>query len=285
MQADSPLVTYVFEASNYGGAQDPNIVCIHDVEAPLEDGYARSLTGPNWFGGPAETSAHYVVGPDDICQGVPENRVAWHCGTGNPRSIAIEQCGYASFTSSDWGTAKGLVQQENVSRLLADINRRRSTIRLRWLSNAELRAAWNNPGSPGGVVVHDQMRATLGGTTHHDPFNGAGQTVAYPLQSVIDRAVQIRDGGTPTDWFDMATKEELRQVVAELVSPQIINDVVAGVLRAPEFSLSLANITGHRQEDGERAVTRVLQAGEPSWLRTDVFLGPVADAVAAKLGK
>ena len=220
MQADSPLVTYVYEASNYGGVQDPNIVCVHDVEAPLDNGYARSLTGPNWFGGPAETSAHYVVGPDDICQGVPENRVAWHCGTGNPRSIAIEQCGYAAYSLPDWNTAKGLVQQENVSRLLADINRRRPTIRLQWLSNNELRTAWNNPGSPGGVVTHDQMRATFGGTTHHDPFTGPGQTVAYPLQKVIDRAVQIRNGA-PTDWFDMASKEELQQIIRDEVGTRL----------------------------------------------------------------
>ena len=194
MQVDSSLVTYAYEASSYNGYHNPNIVCIHDVECPIKNGYARSLIGPAWFGGPAKTSTHYLVGPDDICQGVPENRIAWHCGNGNPRSIAIEQCGYASYSATDWDTSEGLVQQENVSKLLADINQRKPLIRLRTLSDSELRNAWNNPGTPGGITTHDQMRRVFGGTTHYDPWNAPNVGVAYPLQRVIDRAVQIRGG-------------------------------------------------------------------------------------------
>lgn len=196
MQVDSSLVTYAYEASSYGGSHNPNVVVIHDVECPLKRGYARSLIGPAWFGGPAGTSTHYLVGPDDICQGVPENRIAWHCGTGNPRTLAIEQCGYASYSAADWDTPEGLVQQENVSKLLADINRRRPLIRLRTLSDSELLYAWNNPGTPGGVATHNQMSRVIRGTTHYDPFNSPNSSIAYPLQRVVNRAVAIR-GGAP----------------------------------------------------------------------------------------
>lgn len=196
---DSSLVSYFYQASSFGGYHDPNVACIHDVEAPLEDGYARSLIGPNWFGGPASTSTHYLVGPDDICQGLSEGRIAWHCGNGNRGSIAIEQCGYARYNLAQWNSPKGLVQQDNVAKLLADINRRRPLIRLRTLSDAELRYALNNPGTPGGIVTHDQMRRAIGGTTHYDPYNAPNAGVAYPLDSVISRAVQYRNGQTPEE--------------------------------------------------------------------------------------
>lgn len=222
MQVDSPLVTYAYEAVNYGGYHDPNIVVIHDVECPLKRGYARSLIGPAWFGGPAGTSTHYLVGPDDICQGVPENRIAWHCGTGNPRTLAIEQTGYASNSATDWDTPDGLIQQENVAQLLADINRRRPLIQLRTLSDDELRYAWNNPGTYGGVVTHDQMRRVIRGTTHHDPWNQPDSTVAYPLKRVISRAVAIRGSVVTKDWFDMATKSELKDAVREVLCDEAL---------------------------------------------------------------
>ena len=58
MKADSPVVTYVCESDDYGGSNSPNIGVLHDVECPLEDGYAQSPIGPNWFPGPATTRTH-----------------------------------------------------------------------------------------------------------------------------------------------------------------------------------------------------------------------------------
>lgn len=223
MKADSALVDYVYEATSYGGYHDPNVVVIHDVEAPIEDGYAQTLIGPAWFGGPAGTSTHYIVGPDKTCQGVPENRIAWHCGRGNPRTLAIEQCGYARFSLAKWNSPKGLRQQDKVSRLLADINRRRPLIRLRTLSDAELLYAWSNPGSQGGISTHNQFRRVIGGTTHYDPFNAPDASVAYPLANVIAKAVSYRNGEDPTpkDWFDMATEEQLRKLIREEIANKI----------------------------------------------------------------
>jgi hypothetical protein len=274
MQADSPVVTYVYESDSYGGSHTPNIGVLHDVEAPLQPGYARSLIGPNWFGGPADTSTHYLVGPDDICQGVPENRIAWHCGTGNPRSIAVEQTGYARFSRAEWMTAYGNQQRTNIARLMADINRRRPLIQLRWLSDAQLRAAFDNPGSFGGWTYHDRMRAVIGGTTHYDPQNAPNASAAYPLNELMAEAISIRGGGGPTpptpptkDWFDMATEADLNRIVAAQLDArglngQGINDYVANVLRAPEFDLSKGKIVEHRQEDVFNAVVAVLHSPE-----------------------
>lgn len=220
MKADSPEVSYVYEASNYGGSHDPNVFCVHSVECPIEDGFARSLIGPNWFGGPAPTSAHYLIGPDDTCQGVPENRVAWHCGNGNRNSIAGEQCGYARYDQAQWNSIKGRAQRTRFARLLADINKRRPLIQLRQLSLSELRYALTHPGTPGGICTHDQMRQAMGGTTHYDPMNSPGAPVAYPLSDLINEAIQIRNG-TPTDWFDMATSAELEAIVDKVVKANL----------------------------------------------------------------
>jgi hypothetical protein len=91
-------------------------------------------------------------------------------------------------------------------------------------------------------------------------------------------------GADPREWDEMASKEEIRQVVAEevarQVTPQIINDVVAGVLRAPEFNLSLGKIISGRQEDVFRAVVDVLHQPEfAGWQKktrdaADVILAP-----------
>ena len=207
MQADSSLVNYVYESDSYGGSHTPNIGVIHDVECPLAPGYARSLIGPNWFGGPASTSTHYIVDPVDICQGVPENRIAWHCGTGNPRTIAIEQSGYARFNRGEWTTANGMKQHNLVAKLMADINFRRPLIRLKWLTDGELRTAWNNTGSWGGWATHNQMRRVIGGTTHYDPFNNQDTDQAYPYEMVMALAVKYRGGTiinppTGAHWID-----------------------------------------------------------------------------------
>jgi N-acetylmuramoyl-L-alanine amidase CwlA len=56
------------------------------------DYFAREVTG---------TSAHYFVDENEVCQSVPENHAAWHCGTKgtyyhpacrNANSIGVEVC-------------------------------------------------------------------------------------------------------------------------------------------------------------------------------------------------
>lgn len=58
----------------------------------------------------------------------------------------------------------------------------------------------------------------------------------------VQKAKNIVGGTPPTgDWFDMATEADLRKIVGEEINakvPSIVNDVTAGVLRAPEFKLT-----------------------------------------------
>src|SRR6185437_13407561 len=109
--ADSSLVTYEYYGPAFAhGVEQPsiNIHVVHDVEAPIQIGMARSLIGPNYFGKGGDpgkpVSIHYLVGPDDICQGTPEHIIAWQVGTGNPGTLGTEQLGYASMTRNQWLT-------------------------------------------------------------------------------------------------------------------------------------------------------------------------------------
>lgn len=223
--ADSPVVTYEYWSPNQNGAgQNPNIGVLHDVESPLAPGYAKSLIGPAWFGSTkAGTSTHYIVDPIDICQGVRESVQAWHCGTGNRGSIGVEQAGYARFNRDEWTTSDGLKQRHNVARLMADINSRRPLIRLKWLSDSELRSAFNNPGSPGGWATHNQMSRVIGGTNHYDPMNSAGSDQAYPLSELMNEAVAIRNGSTtPVEDDDMPlSTEDINKIVEALVNHEL----------------------------------------------------------------
>lgn len=224
--ADSALVTYSYYSPTRGGSQDPNIGVIHSIESPLRPGYAKTLVGPAYFGSSAAgVSIHYLVDPVDTCQGLPETTVGFHVGGGNKGTIGIEQAGYARFSSAEWNTADGQRQMARLSALMADISRRRPKIALRWLTDAQLRAAWGNPGVTGGWVTHDQMRRVIGGTTHYDPWNAPNATTAWPSGSVMAAA----SGGTPTltgDWFDMATLDDLKKAVTD---PAVL-DAIAGTV-------------------------------------------------------
>lgn len=196
---DSSLVTYTYWAPAHGGGQNPNIAVIHDIECPLVPGYARTLTGPAYFGGSrAGVSAHYVVDPVDTCQGVREGTVGYHVGGSNEGKIGVEQAGYARFTTAQWKTPDAVRQHARVAALLADINRRRPLIRLRILTDSELRTADRNPGSPGGITTHNQISRVLRTTSHHDPYVSSSSKVYYPLGEVVNAAIRIRGGGTVT---------------------------------------------------------------------------------------
>jgi hypothetical protein len=255
----SDLVTYSYPGPEFahGGAQPANVNLhvVHDVEAPFTPGMARGLCGPNYFGHGGDpgnpVSIHYLVGPDDICQGTSEEIVAWHVGIGNYGTFGTEQLGFAAMSRAEWLTH--MDQLTNLAKLMTDISRRHPLIRPQWLTDDEVVYAWHNKSTPGGHTTHKQMTRVGLGSDHTDPGDG------WPADVVMS----LVQGVPPsTDWFDMATVDDLRAVVrAELaaqVTDQRINDLVANVLRADEFKLDAER----RGEDLFRGVTAVLHEPE-----------------------
>lgn len=207
------VVTYTYLGPDFahGGAQPSiNLGVIHDVEAPIEPGMARSLCGPNYFGHGGDpgkpVSIHYVVGPDDICQGTPENIVAWHAGNCNPGLIGIEQLGYAAWTPAVW-IGQGQAQFDNLAKLMADISARHPLIPLRWLTDSEVLYALDHKTTPGGWTTHAQLSRVGRSTGHTDPGSG------WPKDYVMALAQHTTD----TDWFTMASQADLSAAITAAI--------------------------------------------------------------------
>lgn len=177
-----PSVAGLVQARWNGGAQlagAPTFAVLHSAETPLANGYAASIA--SYFTRNAnETSAHFMVGPDAAYQLLDTGLVAWHCGNGNRRSIGVEQAGYAAFSREQWLTEAGRAQVGRLAQLMREI-RDAHGIGLYWMSDAQLRGAWNG-GHKGGWTTHDQCRRVLGGTSHTDPMPN------YPLDALMAAA-------------------------------------------------------------------------------------------------
>lgn len=180
-----------FVPAKYDGgtrAGAPTFGVLHDAETPLQAGYAASIA--SYFQRCTNsTSAHFMVDPVATVQMLDTARVAWHCGNGNPRSIGIEQAGYASFTTAQWTTAAGLAQLRRVAQLLVDI-RNVHHIGLYWMTDQQLRDAHAGR-IIGGWATHAQCSAVLGGSVHSDP------QPHYPTAQLMATANQIASPPPP----------------------------------------------------------------------------------------
>jgi hypothetical protein len=172
---------------NAAGNRHPVLQVVHSAETPLRTGYAQSIAR-NWFAASAPTSAHWMVDPRDAVLMVARQRVAWHCGTGNHRSLGYEQAGYASFTRRTWTTEDAMAQLDLLAQKIAEDGYTYG-IPARWATDAQIRDAHHH-GAPGGMCTHDDMRRVVGGTTHTDPGDG------YPRDLLLERVVAHRGGAT-----------------------------------------------------------------------------------------
>lgn len=201
MNKDSSLVTIVHESPNYTHSDiRPYGFTVHSVECPLADKYVADLSGVNYFGNTSSgVSVHYLVGPQNVAQMVPERYRSWGSGSNN-NGIAVqaEQTGRAAMSRDEWLTADGKAQIENLGKLIADWGKRHLGRCPKRLSDAELKAYHANPiADNGGWYTHAQVSRVLGGTTHTDP----GENYPYDvLQAAIEAVYdgQPLKGGGPS---------------------------------------------------------------------------------------
>lgn len=197
-------VTATITARWNGGRRPgpPTFGVLHDAETPLEAGYARAIA--NMFATTAtQKSATYMVDPVDTVQLLDEALVAWHVGNANPRSIGVEQAGYARFTVAEWSTSAAYQQEARVALLMREIQARHG-IGLYWMTDQQLRDAHAGR-IVGGWATHDQCTRVIGGSTHTDPAPN------YPLARLMARA-----NGTPTeeDFLSALSNDEQRRLLA-----------------------------------------------------------------------
>jgi hypothetical protein len=179
-----PSVTGFIQAKYHGGTQTPTFGVLHSAETPLANGYARSIS--NYFTrNTNETSATFMLGPDETFQLLDTSLVAWHCGNGNTRSVGVEQSGYAALSRAQWLTDAGMAQIHRLAALMNDLKRAHG-IGTYFMSDAQLLQAYHGQ-IVGGWATHDQCRRVLGGTSHTDPMPN------YPF----DVLVSVLGGSTP----------------------------------------------------------------------------------------
>lgn len=96
-------------------------IVLHSTESARVKGAARSVA--SWFAsaGAPMASAHYIVDPDEVIQGVDERAIAWTQGSANPYSIGIEIVGKASHTREQWLDDYGEPTLTRVAALVREI--------------------------------------------------------------------------------------------------------------------------------------------------------------------
>ena len=195
------------QAASYGPtfSLPAHIRVIHSTEGPMSRGNARSLAGPNWFGGPqAGTSAHDIFDPGEGVKMVPDNHIAWHVGPGgNGFTRGSEHCAYTRYTTEQWLSPDGQEMLDRSARYNAAAAHRDGVLP-RWLSLTQLQN--REPG----FCTHNDIRLAFGGTTHSDP--GPNFPYAWYMQRVqmyYDGLQNVEDDLQPQD-IDAGVKRVLQ---------------------------------------------------------------------------
>lgn len=164
---------------NMGGTlSNARLIVIHSVESDIKEGLGWSLATGWWQNPSNKSSVHGISDPSEAVLMAPDNRVAWHCGSGNAISWGFEHVGRAAFTTDQWltnGDGRGLQSLRNSARETAKLAKKFG-IPARWLKLQEIKDG------KAGFCTHNDMRLVYGGTTHTDP--GPGFPYALYMQLV-----------------------------------------------------------------------------------------------------
>lgn len=96
-----PIKTHLANRENYGKSRNTNNIAFIVIHYTGNDGDKDENNGKYFENNVTKTSAHYFVDDDSITQSVPDNYIAYHCGTTgkykhakcrNTNSIGIEIC-------------------------------------------------------------------------------------------------------------------------------------------------------------------------------------------------
>lgn len=108
-------------------------------------------------------SCHYVVDADSATQCVPDDSVAWHCGsTGNLYGVGIEICGFARQSRAEWLDATSKATIAIAARLTYELCRNYN------LPYVLLDAAALRQGGKG-ITTHAAVSEAWKESSHTDP--------------------------------------------------------------------------------------------------------------------
>jgi len=116
-----------------------DLIVLHSAEVGEYHSSAEGVAAYFKMGPPEPASSGYVVDDDSIVQCVKDEHIAWHAPGVNPRSIGIEQAGYAKQTRDEWLDPYGQRMLALVAKLVA-AKARQFNIPLVWLTPADILA-------------------------------------------------------------------------------------------------------------------------------------------------
>lgn len=205
------------------------LIVLHTMETAEHALVAENIAG-DWFTNPsAQASAHYNVDNNSIVQGVPEKDMAWAAPGTNEDGIQIEQAGRADQSAAQWSDPYSAALLENSARLVADICLRTNIPPVK-ITDAQLAAGAK------GIIDHGQASRVYRMSDHWDVGPGfpwdafmakvrhyyGGGTVASPIPSLTSNS---------TDWFEMATKADLENVLFHTKRPEWGNRTLTEMLQ------------------------------------------------------
>jgi N-acetyl-anhydromuramyl-L-alanine amidase AmpD len=155
-------------------AMPPIWIVIHDTE-----GGASAAAVASYFFNPAtDASAHLVVDNDGACyRCVDDDRMAWHAGPANPKSLGIELVapeGAYKWSAADWLTHERLLEAAaaRVARWV-----KRYNLPVRFVGPAGLKRGDR------GITTHAAVTEALGGS-HGDPGK------SFPMEDFLRRVAR-----------------------------------------------------------------------------------------------
>lgn len=170
--------TRLAHKSNYGprSRKQTQFVVVHCTDG--HEGFRKDDDVAAMFSKPLAKprSCHYVVDSDSVTRCLPEDAVAWHCGsTGNARGLGVELCGFARQTEAEWLDALSLPMLCIAARLIREICDRHH-LPVTFIDAAGLSAGLR------GVTTHAEVSKAWRESKHTDPGKD------FPLAKLLNAA-------------------------------------------------------------------------------------------------
>lgn len=229
-----PAPPYVGPAKWHGDASNKPItrVVIHCTVSPTKAGGARTIA--RYFRGNTNPgSAHYVVDPSESVQVVYDSVVAFHAPP-NSHSLGVELCDPMTGPDSRWQDDAHQSMLKRAAVLVAQLCLAYE-VPLTRLSVDQLQNGRK------GICGHVDVSNAFHQSSHWDPGPGFpwDQFMTYVRASAAD----LQNTTPPKDWFDMADKADVKQIVDDAVQAAI-PDIVKAVLNAPVENRNVDGTSG-----------------------------------------
>lgn len=196
------------------GGRTIDYIVVHDMEYPEKSSAAEDCA--NYFahprladGTPNRASAHYCIDADSIVQCVRDQDVAYAAPRVNHDGIHLEHAGYAHQTRDQWLDGFSYEMLKRSARLTAT-KCVQYAIPAVYVDEAGLQRGER------GITDHGTSTRAFGIVGGHtDPGP------SFPMDEYIRLVRAELAPPTPKEWDEMATKEEIKEAMREVIAEEL----------------------------------------------------------------